>query len=409
MSMKTILATCYKVDPYKESKEKMGWNFIVQIAHDQKVIVITRKKNQAPIEKYLNENNNPVFNNIIFLYFDLPYWIPFGEKKGRGELLHHYMWQRSIVSFIKRQTLCFHIVHNINFDSGWMPNFLWKLKKPMVLGPVGYNSRIPKQYLKLYSKKHHFINELKWLTKNLIWKHSQSFQKTIDNSTHIWCVNHNVPNSLGLKTEKYSIHPSVASEDFFSIKKEKNNQFNVLSVGRFSVLNGFDLTINAFIGFVRSLPRAEQKHCKLTLIGTGPEQELYQKIIDQNDANDCIEIVERKDQQSLLQKYQDATVFLFPSHENSGDAIAEALSFGLPIICLDNDGPGQYITEAMGIAVPEQSYTDTIIGLKQALLKLYKIPNLTKIMSDRARKHYEDTFTWVSKGKHLKNIYNKIA
>ncbi|MGL3000123.1 glycosyltransferase family 4 protein [Flavobacterium sp. RSSB_23] len=409
MSIKTILATCYTVNPYRGSKEKMGWNFIVQIARYQKVIAITRKKNQAPIEKYLKENKNPVFNNITFLYFDLPYWMRFWKKEGRGGLLYYYMWQRGIVPFVKSQTLCFDIVHNVNFNTDWMPSFLWKLNKPMVWGPVGSNSRIPKQYLKLYSKKHHLINELNWIVKNLIWKHSKSFQKTIDNSTHIWCMNRNVPNNLGLKEENYSIHPPVASEDFFSAKKEKSDQFNVLSVGRFVALKGFDLTINAFIGFVRSLPRVEQKYCKLTLIGTGPEKELYQKIIDQNDANDCIEILEWMDQQSLMQKYQDATVFLFPSHEGAGMVIAEALSFGLPIICLDNDGPGQYITEAMGIAVPEQSYTDTVIGLKQALLKLYKIPHLTKIMSDRAREHYEEKFSWESRGTHLKNIYNKIA
>jgi glycosyltransferase involved in cell wall biosynthesis len=115
------------------------------------------------------------------------------------------------------------------------------------------------------------------------------------------------------------------------------------------------------------------------------------------------------DRQSLMQKYQEASVFLFPSHEGAGMVIAEALSFGLPIICLENDGPGQYITDAVGITIPEQSYTDTLINLKQALFKLYRNPPLAKTMSEQARKHYEKKFSWESKGIYLQQIYNSLT
>ena len=408
MSIKTILVTCYAVNPYKRLEDGMEWNFILQIARYQKVIAITREINQAAIEKYLSENINPIFTNITFLYFDLPYWMRFGEKREKGGLLHYYMWQRSIVSFIKRQTLCYDIVHNLNFHNNWMPVFLWKLKKPMVWGPVGYHQRIPKQYLKLYSKKQHLTNELSWLIKKTYWKYSWDLHKTIDNSTHIWCLNHSVPATLGLKGNNYSIYPSVASKDFYTEKKDTNNYFRVLSVGRFVATNGFDLALHSFIGFVKSLPITEQKLCKLTLVGTGPERKLYQRIIQENQADDFVEMIERMDHQSLMKQYQEATVFLFPSHEASGMVVAEALSFGLPIICLENEGLGHYIDESLGISVPEQNYADTIIDLKQALLKLYKIPHLTNIMSDRARKHYENKFSWESRGSYLHNIYNQI-
>lgn len=409
MSNKTILATCYAVNPYKGSEDGMGWNFILQIARYQKVIAITRENNQAAIEKYLNENTNPAFDNITFLYFDLPYWMRFWKKGGRGALIYYYMWQRGMVSFIKKQTIAYDIVHNVNFHNDWMPSFLWKLDKPMVWGPIGHHPPIPKQYLKLYSKKQHFINNLTWSVKKICWKYSSDLQKTIQNSAHIWCMNFNIPLMLRLKKDNYSVYPSVASEDFCTENKEKNNHFQVLSVGRFVALKGFDLALNSFIGFIRSLPLAEQKLCKLTLVGTGPEKELYEKIIKDNEAAPFVEIIEWMDRQSLMQKYQEATVFLFPSHEGAGMVIAEALSFGLPIICLDNEGPGQYITDAVGITIPEQSYTDTVIDLKQALFKLYKNPNLTKSMSDQARNLYENKFSWESRGDYLQKIYNTLT
>lgn len=409
MAIKTILATCYSMNPYKDSIDGMGWNFIVQIARFQKVIAITRKKNQTPIEKYLNENTNPAFNNITFLYFDLPYWMRFWKREGRGELLYYYMWQRGIVPFIKRQSLRFHSVHNVTFSSDWMPNFLWKLNKPMIWRTISNNSRISKQTIKLNSRKKHLINELNWIVKSLIWNKSQSIQNTTHNSNFIWSMNHNVYNSQELKETHKSVHLPGTSVDFSSPKKVKSEKFNVLSVDRFGSLMEFNLTINAFISFVRSLPNAEQNRCKLTLIGTGPEKELYQKIIVQNDAKNRIEIVDCMDQKSLMQKYQNATVFLFPSHEAAGIVIAEALSFGLPIICLDNNHPGQYITDSIGIAVPEQAFGETVTDLKLALLKLYKIPHLTKIMSKQARRHFEENYIGESRGTHLKNTYNKTA
>nr|WP_315170911.1 glycosyltransferase family 4 protein [uncultured Flavobacterium sp.] len=409
MSNKTILAICYAANLYKDLEDGMGWYFILQIAHYQKVIAITRENNKADIEKYLIENTHPAFNNITFLYFDLSYWMRFWKQGERGDLLYHYMWQRAIVSFIKKQTICYDIVHNVNFHNGWIPSFLWKLNKPMVWGPVAHQPRIPKQYLKLYSKKQHLINELNWLVKKIVIKHSPTMKKTIEKTAHIWCINPSAPVIMGLKENKFSIHPSIVSDDFYTEKIKRTNQFRVLSVGRFVAINGFDLTLHSFIGFVKSLPIAEQKLCKLTLVGAGPEKGLYQKIIQENQVENLVEIIELIDRQSLIEQYQEATVFLFPSHEGTGMVVAEALSFGLPIICLDNEGFGHYIDESLGIIVPEQSYADTVIDLKQAILKLYKIPHLTVIMSDRARKHYEDKFSWKSRGSYLQNIYNEIA
>ena len=55
--MKTIIATAYAINPYKGSEDGMGWNFTLQIARFNKVIVITRENNRGYIEKYISENH----------------------------------------------------------------------------------------------------------------------------------------------------------------------------------------------------------------------------------------------------------------------------------------------------------------------------------------------------------------
>lgn len=408
MSNKTILATCYAVNPYKGSEDGMGWNFVNQIARFNKVIAITRENNQPAIEKFMAENPNELYKNITFLYFDLPYWMRFWKKGGRGAMLYYYMWQRGIVSSIKKQNLNFDIAHNVNFHNDWTPSFLYKLEKPMVWGPIGHHPIIPNQYLKPYSIKYLIIDRATWLVKKMFWNLSFSLKKTVENADHILCMNTGVPTVIELKSQSFSIQPSVATEDFFEGEITKKEGFKVISVGRFVPLKGFDLTLNSFIKFLYSLSVSERENCHLTLVGTGPEKEFYQKIIAENKVEKYVEIIEWIDRKELMKLYEKASVFLFPSHEGAGMVVAEAMSFGLPVVCLNNEGPGEFITTNCGFAVPQLDYNNTVSELKDSLQKLYFDKELLYKMSLGARKQFEEKFTWNSRGEHLKNIYKKL-
>jgi glycosyltransferase involved in cell wall biosynthesis len=405
----TVLATCYAVNPYKGSEDAMGWNFVYQIARFRKVIAITRENNREHIEKYMAENPDNVYQNMRFLYFDLPYWMRFWKKGNRGAMLYYYLWQKGIVSFIKKQKLDFDIVHNVNFHNDWTPSFLWKLNKPMVWGPVGHHPLIPKQYLRDYSKKYFIKDRLTWMVKNFFWNFSPSLRNTIKHSDHIWCMNTGVPEKLGLSENKYSLYPSVASEDFFqSSEIAAKSDFTVMSVGRFVPLKGFDLTIRSFAGFINSLSEKNRAKCRLILVGTGEQKEFYLRLITENQMNDYIEIIEWIDRRDLMKMYQKASAFLFPSHEGAGMVVPEALSFGLPVVCLQNEGPGEFVNHQCGITVPQQKYNKTVEGLSGALLRLFLDKNIQKKMSTGARKHYLERFSWEKRGEHLNNIYNQL-
>ncbi|WP_298118725.1 glycosyltransferase family 4 protein [Flavobacterium sp.] len=408
MSNKTILATCYAVNPYKGSEDGMGWNFINQIARFNKVIAITRENNQQAIEKFMAENPNEKYKNITFLYFDLPYWMRFWKKGSRGAMLYYYMWQLGIVSFIKKQNLHFDITHNVNFHNDWTPSFLYKLEKQMVWGPIGHHPIIPKHYLKPYSINYLIKDRATWLVKKIFWNLSFSLKKTVKNANHILCMNTGVSSVLNLKNKSLSIQPSVATEDFFEGEITKKDGFKIISVGRFVPLKGFDLTLNSFIKFINSIRISERENCHLTLVGTGPEKEFYKKIIAENKAEKYVEIIEWIDRNELMKLYKNAAVFLFPSHEGAGMVVAEALSFGLPVICLNNEGPGEFVTTNCGFAVPQLDYNNTISELNKALQKLYFDRELLYKMSLEARKQFEENFTWNSRGEHLKNIYKKL-
>ncbi|MEN7549950.1 glycosyltransferase [Rapidithrix thailandica] len=405
---KTILATAYAINPYKGSEDGMGWNFVRQIARFNTVIAITRKNNQPMIEKYMTEYPDVVYENMQFLYFDLPYWMRFWKKKSRGAMLYYWMWQRAMPRFIRKQQLSFDIIHNLNFHNDWTPSYLWKLNKPFVWGPIGHHPSIPGQYLINYNNVYNIKNKATWMVKQAFWKYSSSLKKTLDKADYVCCMNSHVAKVIPLQKGKYSIIPSVASQDFGYEPKQHKKAFTLISAGRFVPLKGFDLSILAFARFLDSLPKAKREDCKLIIVGAGPEFPLLQKLVRENNIENQVQFIHWVERKELLKLYKNASAFLFPSHEGAGMVVAEALSFGLPVICLDNSGPGEFIDDTCGVAVKETTYTHTLTQLSQAIAKLYQFPELAERMGKCARIKFENQFHWDRRGEQLHSIYQSL-
>ena len=405
---KTILVSTYAVNPTKGSEDGMGWNYIMQIARFQKVIAITRENNQEHIEKYMQENPKEEYKNIQFLYFDLPYWMRFWKKGSRGAMLYFWLWQISIVKFIKKQKITFDITHNLNFHNDWTPSYLWKLGKPFVWGPIGHHPLIPKQYLKNYSYKYYIKNRLTWLIKKYFWNYSFSLKRTVKNASFIYTMNSSVPKMLNLKKTEHIIFPSVASEDFGYLKNKNNKKFTLISAGRLVPLKGYDLTILSFASFLHTLTEEEKRNCELIIVGSGSEMNYYKRLTQKENVQQYVTFIDWIERNELMQLFKKASTFIFPSHEGAGMVVPEALSFGLPIICLDNEGPGEFIDDSCGFAIPNQEYSNTILNLQEAISKLYKNPERLKEMQQNARQKFIKKFHWDRRGEILNTIYSKL-
>ncbi len=409
--MRTILVSTYAVNPYKGSEDGMGWNYISQVARFNRVIAVTRKNNRPHIESFMKESPSKLYDNMEFLYFDTPYWTRFWKKGGRGAMLYYWMWQRALPSFIRKQGKEFDIVHNLNFHNDWTPSYLWKLKKPFVWGPVGHHPLIPSQFLKPYSIKYLIKDRATWLVKLFFWNLSFALRSTVKHSDMIWCMNSSVPPALKLTTERHIIGPSIASEnvEWLPLKEREGEKFTLLSAGRLVPLKGFDLTILSFAEFVNKLPIAERKQCELIIVGKGPEEGYYQQLTKESGVSEYVRFIPWIERSELMKIFKTSTIFLFPSHEGAGMVVPEALSYGLPVICLDNIGPGEFITPESGFKAPVGTIKETIASLSSYIEKLFHDRELLEKMSFGARKHFENKFDWSRRGEILNEIYTEIA
>lgn len=398
-----VLATAYAVNPYEGSESGMGWNFVLQIARFQKVAVVTRKNNRGDIEKYMASNPEPVYENIDFHYYDLPYWMRFWKRGGRGAMLYFYLWQMFMPLFIKRQKIRFDLAHNLNFHNDWTPSFLWILGKPLVWGPVGHHPKIPKIFIN--DKKTLIVDRLRWAIKNVFWRLDPFLRLASSKADKVLVMNSQAAKMLPIPERNKVKVPSVSTEYKPWYQKPKEASFNVLSVGRFVPLKGFDITIRSFAAFYHSQEPNSQKNLKLTLVGDGPEKDYLHKLIDDLNIRSAVEVIDWIERKQLDEIYKQAHVFLFPSHEGAGMVVAEALCQGLPVLCFDNEGPGEFINQRCGYKIPYNDVEQAVDQFKKKLSNLFQSRSLLVEMSYAARLRFETRFDWKVRGRELRTIY----
>jgi glycosyltransferase involved in cell wall biosynthesis len=253
----------------------------------------------------------------------------------------------------------------------------------------------------------------------MFWHTDPFLHLAVRKANKILCMNSQAPAVLRLKTAQYQIMPSVAAEPSICVCKTctpgcqidvpKPDGFTVLSAGRFVPLKGFDLTIRSFAQFYRQLPVDRQAFAKLVLVGSGPQRKLLEKIIGEEQITGSVEMIEWLPREELLKLYKKSHVFLFPSHEGAGMVVAEAMSHALPVVCLDNAGPGEFISPNSGLSVACGSYDQTVQRLSGCLTQLYSQPDFYQQESSLALQRFDEHLRWDIRGSQLLEIYNGVC
>lgn len=408
--MKKVLITAYAVNPYKGSEDAMGWQMILQALRYQHVIAVTRKNNREAIEKYIVEHPEmkDMFARLSFLYFDWPQWMIFWKKGPLLSMIYYYGWQFTLAVWLKRRCKNVDVVHNLNFHNDWSPGFLWMLKKPMVWGQVGHHSKIPRNYiLPVYGFRAYLKDRFLWMIKLMAWNFDPFLFLSKKKANMIICMNREAVKKLRLKNN-FLVHPSVAAKETEN-QSNPGDTFKVISVGRFVPLKGFDLTIRSFALFYRNLNPSDQQKARLILIGKGPEKDRLQTIAKQEAVSHVVDFVEWMPHADVIKLYQSASVFLFPSHEGAGMVVPEAMSAGIPVVCLNNSGPGEFVHPESALSVSYSSYSMTIDELALRLTKLFFIKDFYEKEKSLTRIRYNDLFRWDVRGEMLKEVYNNVC
>ncbi|RSK43105.1 glycosyltransferase family 4 protein [Hymenobacter rigui] len=407
-----VLITAYAVNPYKGSEDATGWNFLLQAARHQLVVAVTRRNNRPDIERYLQAHPELAARaaRIEFRYFDLPAWCRWWKKGPLLSVLYFYMWQLSLALWLCWRRPAVDVVHSLNFHSDWTPSFLWLLGRPLVWGPVGHHPAIPHNHLTRHGRRAYLRDRLLWTMKRGFWRFDPFLCLTRRRAGHVLCVNSTVAPVLGLSGRQSSLMPAVAVElpRLPPAPAAPVDEFVVMIAGRMVPLKGFDMVITAFARFYHALSPQEQSSCRLQLIGSGPEEARLHQLLQRHGLEHCARHQAWLPREQVLASYAQASVFFFPSHEGAGMVVPEALSYGVPVLCYANAGPGELVPPASGLKVRYGSFTRNADEFAAHLTALLRNPGLRAAEATLARRHVAAHHTWNRRGEQLRDIYTHV-
>jgi len=404
-----VLISAYACEPGKGSEPYVGWNWIQQMSRFHEIWVLTRSNNRKNIEAYLEKNPMP---NVHWHYVHLPRWLTFWKKGNRGIYLYYYMWQIKAYWMAKalHQQHNFDLVHHVTFVNYWMPSFVSRLDTPYVWGPVGGGEASPSSFYSTLSQRGHIMEYLRD-TIQRIARLDPFVRSTARQADKILVTTEQTGDCVkGIGGKNVEVLSQVAlTQDEYdtltALPRHQEDTIRFISIGRIIGWKGFHLGLSAFAKFHESYPDSEY-----WIIGEGRDKARLEQLAKEHGIEDCVTFWGNISRESVMQKFVDCDVLIHPSLHDSGAIVcAEAMSAGLPVLCLDVGGPSVQVVPETGFKIKATNPTQAINDLSQAMHTLAQNPQHRLEMGQAAKKRVKENFLWSVRADQMNEIYQSLV
>lgn len=380
----------------------LGWSLVKEIRKFADIHVLTWEANREGIQHYS-------LDSCVFHYIDLPpqFWRILGPRY-LGVRFYYFLWQLKAARFARRLAgrESFSLSHQITFSNDWMPSFMGStLNLPFIWGPVGGGQRVPSALMNVLGAEERRQEKMRNFFQ-AVWRKTSWRRKTADAASKILVCNRETKEFFKLWTHKlvdFPVNGINSVDDSHDLHPRASAEvFSVIYAGRFDGIKGLGLAFEAFSRFLRNCPNA-----RFTLVGEGPEKRKLAFQARQLRLEDRIEFVPWQKREALFDLMKRSHVLLFPSMRDGGGAVVvEAMSAGLPTICLDIGGPGFHIASEWGVKIRPAEPEQVIGEMAASLAMIYNDENL-RLNLGRKAKQQAKYYLWSNQGERLKEIYRE--
>jgi glycosyltransferase involved in cell wall biosynthesis len=401
-----VLISAYACEPNKGSEPEVGWQWALQMARFHEVTVLTRTNNRKVIEKELERLRG---SSALpeFVYHDEGPFLLWLKQHFKVIRLYYIFWQISawkIISRLRRER-GFDLLHHLTFAGFRYRAAIWNHGVPNIWGPVGGIHSIPWRLLPwkyprslMLELFRHFNNFIQSAPFHMLPKRAQLTTITLVSTEEMEKTFLNLGLEVTLMPTiglHYSPRPALPPKD-------AREPLRILFAGNLITLKGIDLAIQAV--------KESGLNASFTIIGDGGFGSTARKMVKELGLEEQVFFCGRLTRSEMLEAYSGYDLFLFPSlHDTGSYAIIEAMSCGLPVICLDYGGPRLSVREGTGIRVPLGSQREVIQGLAEALRHYDRNRELLAKNGAAAREVIARDYDWNVKGRRLSAIYQKAV
>jgi glycosyltransferase involved in cell wall biosynthesis len=392
-----ILMSVFSCGPNLGSEEGVGWNWTVETARlGHRVIALTQTELRAEIEAELASGRLP--STLRFEFF-MPPWLDRLQRKGVALGLEqvtwhlvHLLWQVLAYRYAREHLAQWRVdlVHHVTFSGIRHPTLMGRLPIPLVLGPLGGGERAPLALRRGFGWRGWLTDAVRDLHTWLIRFDPITRQACAD-AVAIYVKTAQSERVLPARhRDKIQVRLEIGTRavpDLPRRERRPGGPLRLLFAGRFLYWKGMHLGLQ---GLSRLLDRGVE--ARLTLLGRGPSESVWRRLATElkiDHAIDWIPWVEHADIDRLYRRHD---ALLYPSlHDSSGNVVLEALTHGLPVVCLDLGGPVEMVDASCGrvVASAGTSAAACAEAIADALQELARTDGLLPRLSAGARARAE--------------------
>lgn len=394
-----VLLSAYCCIPNAGSENAIGWNWALGIAAcGHQTIVITRAIHRQAIERAREKDS---IQNPRFLFHDMPptiqklYNIPFGNY------VHYVLWQYTAANVALRVHAQekFDLVQHITWGNFRFPSFMGRLGVPFIFGPVAGGEDAPKNLRRGLGLRGRVWDSLRRAS-NLLLTRAPLMRATYKRATQIVVTTNEtlreIPAPYRQKVrvqQAVGIDPSGprVSAERSSTPATGRAKLKLLFAGRLLPWKGLHLGLMALAAL-----GSQSKDVHLAVVGSGSDESRLKRLTRRLDLEHSVSWIPWMDTDDLARLYAEFDLFLFPSlHDSGGMAVLEAMSFGLPVLCLDLGGPGISVDDTCGRVIRTRDHTEEELAqlISACLSEFLLDPSILKPLSVGARRRVA-SFSW---------------
>lgn len=412
--MYRILISAYGCEPGKGSEPGVGWHWVMEMAKNNELWVITRSNNREAIENALTVE---LKDRVHFIYYDLSGIIRKIKRKEKGLYPYYFLWQLGAYRRVKPLVtdVNFDFCMHLSFGSMWVPTFMYKLPIPFIWGPIGGGEAVPFGFIKILPWKNRIPQYIRYLLiRFLEWnplfmgpcrKASAIIARTVD-SKAVFPAKYQFKTSVMLETgmtrEDLQRYPLTAKND--ESADDASREIELIYVGRLVPLKNIETAIHAL-----AIIGHNHRNFRLALVGDGPLKDRLTALAKKLNLQEQIRFLGAVSQQRVIQQLQKSQIFLFPSLKEGGSwALIEAMSVGLPVICLDTSGMHVITDDSCAIRIPPTTPNEVVNRMAEAIIKLGESSPLRKRMGENAKTRIRENFLWSQKGLFMESLLKEL-
>lgn len=398
--MANILYSAYFCKPGEGSEAYTAVKWLEILLQEHNVTLLTNRSSADGLKAYYQT----IPHNLKIIGFDIPEWL---EKKRNIQLhLGYFNFNKQSYRYLKANKDLVDwtdVMLRKTPSSFRYYTSLSKIKKPLVVGPLGGGLQVPPQ-LKSYFKKESFLNKLRKLDGYLL--KVPPFSSQLKNADKILITLDYLRDIL----PKQYVHKMVTlfdtGIDTSDLKKVErtasDGPVNILYVGKLIRYKGAELLIRAIA------PLKDKYNFKLHIVGDGVERQALQQLTTDSKLDEVVTFHGNVDRHEVFDFFKEADIFCAPSlTEASGNALLEAMLYSLPIITINNGGP-RYMCPANGaIKINIQEENGIVREISEGLVRLINNPAERISMGAANFDFLQKNFSWDVLEKKINQFFHQ--